>query len=250
MPKKFSINPKAQAAREKETEKKESMKIKKKQKEEEEYWKETDKNIIQKQERQRQKELEEENKRKRQEEKKQLYEICVLISIDKQYKGAISKKQLKEEQEKIFAQRLQNVELGDEQSENEEDQQEQVEQQDDNQFLQQNKQDQQINLEKLQEIWDSDQEDFDETIGQNQNHILREQQKRDKEKYEQIIDADGIGQFIDAIDGKGPQQLKFKEYCRQKLGKVQKENPQLRHSQIMEMIYKQWKIDPLNPKNQ
>ncbi|CAD8176499.1 unnamed protein product [Paramecium octaurelia] len=43
---------------------------------------------------------------------------------------------------------------------------------------------------------------------------------------------------------------KFKEYCRKRLQKVQKDNPLLRHSQIMEMIYKQWKTDPLNPKNQ
>ncbi|CAK79416.1 unnamed protein product (macronuclear) [Paramecium tetraurelia] len=237
MPKKFSINPKAQAAREKEVEKKETAKSKKKQKEEEEYWKETDKNVISKQERQRQKELEEESKRKKQEEKKMLYESEMNAIESRGYIQEAIKGRI-------------NVEIESEQSENEEVEQEQLEQQDNNQFLQQNQQEQQINLEKLQEIWDSDKEDFDETIGQNQNHILRDQQKKDKEKYEQIIDADGIDQFIDAIDGKGPQQLKFKEYCRKRLQKVQKDNPLLRHSQIMEMIYKQWKTDPLNPKNQ
>ena len=95
---------------------------------------------------------------------------------------------------------------------------------------------------------DDDSSDYEKNLEVNWNHIWREEYQADLEKYEEVIDATGMDDFLSKTDKNGKaidlhpekrMKASWKNFVEERTDKMKKENPTLKRSQIMQLLTKE-----------
>lgn len=95
---------------------------------------------------------------------------------------------------------------------------------------------------------DDDSSDYEKNLEINWNHVWREQQQEDLEKYGEVIEATGVDDFLAQTDKSGKpidlhpeKRMKASWQCfvDERMDKMKKENPSLKRSQILQMLSKE-----------
>lgn len=103
---------------------------------------------------------------------------------------------------------------------------------------------------------DDDSEDYEKNLEVNWNHVWREQQMKDLEQYDEVVDATGIDEILKQTDPKNQtvdmhpekrMKAAWGSFVDEEMPKYRKENPTLKRSQILQMMSKDWQTHPHNP---
>lgn len=103
---------------------------------------------------------------------------------------------------------------------------------------------------------DEDSDDYEKNLEVNWNHVWREQQMKDMEQYDEVIDATGIDEILKQTDPKNQavdmhpekrMRAAWAAFVDEEMPKYRKENPSLKRSQLLQMLSKDWQTHPHNP---
>ena len=220
MPKKWGVNDKKQAARDKEKREKEQKRAQEEEEKEHLEWKETDKHALKKLDRKQKAAEKKEAELKRKQEKKELYEK----EMAELTKGMKEPKITQVEAQKI-RQKVIDEAMGKEET-------------------------------KRKPRKNLDSSDEGEPIHENLNRVRAEEEEKLASEGIKVVSATGLVNAVKVLAENEPdrhpeRRMKkaFEEYSNKMLPKVKAEYPGLKRSQYLNMINKEWKSAPENPMN-
>ena len=224
MPKKWGVNDKKVAGQEKKIKEKEDKQIKLVEEKEKQEWEETDKHTLKKLER---KQIEQEKKEaaiKKKQEKKELYEK-EMQELTKGEKGPkITHYQADKIKQEVVKEALVKADPS--------------------------------AKKPIRKDLDSDEEDKENPIQENINHIKREEDKKALEQGVTVVSASGLADAVKVLTVEDPdrhpeKRMKkaYEEFQDKMLPKLKVNYPGLKRSQYLNMLQKEWKSSPENPTN-
>lgn len=104
---------------------------------------------------------------------------------------------------------------------------------------------------------DDDSSDYEKNLETNWNHVWREQYQEDMEKFDEVINATGVDDFLKQTDSSGKpvdrhpeKRMKacWQSFVDDRMEKMRKENPTLKRSQILQLLSKEVGVGNLSGK--
>lgn len=95
---------------------------------------------------------------------------------------------------------------------------------------------------------DDDSSDYEKNLEDNWNHVWREQYEADLEKYDEVVDATGVDDFLDQTDKSGKpvdmhperrMKASWRAFVDDRMPKLKQENPRFKRSQLLQLISKE-----------